>query len=282
MAEAPTQGGPTSALGGLSARVTAILSRLGQKAVAGIAEIGLGAALFWQSLFWIFMGRGRAQPVRIAATFARCMEVGIQALPILTMMSITLGIMFAIQGIYALKVFGAEDQVTVGLGVSVVREFGPIFTGILISGRTGSSLAARIGTMRISQEIDALTVMGINPVRFVVAPALIAMFVMVPLLAFWSDLVMLASAGWYVTATLGLTFPAYVDRLTETVTLHDVMHGLSKAGLFSILITLVGVINGAGVTGGAEGVGRMTTRSVVLSISAIIVTDMVFAYVTTR
>ena len=278
MAEAPTEGGDH----GLSAQITALLTGLGQKAVAAIAEIGLGAVLFGQAIFFIAIGHRRAQPVRIAATFARCMEMGIQAIPIISMMSLTIGIMLAIQGIYALRVFGAEDQVTVGLGVSVVREFGPIFTGILVSGRTGSSLAARIGTMRISQEIDALEVMGINPVRFIVAPALIAMFVMVPLLAFWADLVMLAGAGWYVTIDLGMTFPAYVQRLTETVTLHDVMHGLSKAGLFSILITLVGVINGAGVSGGAEGVGRMTTRSVVLSISAIIVTDMVFAFVTTR
>lgn len=278
MAEAPIQGGAQ----GLSAKATAALATLGRKAVASVAEMGLGAVLLGQSLFWIFMGRGRAQPVRIAATFGRCMEVGIQALPIVTMMSITIGIMLAIQGIYALHVFGAEDQVTVGLGLSVVREFGPLITGILISGRTGSSLAARIGTMRISQEIDALTVMGINPVRFIVAPALIAMFVMVPLLALWADLVMLAGAGWYVTVTLRITFSAYIQRLVETVEVGDLMHGLSKAGLFSILITLVGVINGASVSGGAEGVGRMTTRSVVLSISAIIVTDMVFAYVTTR
>jgi phospholipid/cholesterol/gamma-HCH transport system permease protein len=136
--------------------------------------------------------------------------------------------------------------------------------------------------MRISQEIDALTVMGINPVRFIVAPMLIAMAIMVPLLALWADLVMLAGAGWYVTMKLGITFTAYIQRLQETLAVGDVMHGLYKSALFSILITLIGVINGAEVTGGAEGVGRMTTRSVVLSISAIIVTDMVFAYITTR
>ncbi len=278
MAEAPTKGGET----GLSARITAILGNLGKKGVAAIAEMGLGAVLFGQSVFWIFVGHRRGQPVRLKAAFDRCMEMGIQALPIVTMMSVTIGIMLAIQGIYALRVFGAEEQVTVGLGLSVVREFGPLITGILVSGRTGSSLAARIGTMRISQEIDALEVMGINPVRFIVAPALIAMFLMVPLLAFWADIVMLAGAGWYVSVDLGISFSAFVQRLSETITVNDIMHGLSKAGLFSILITLVGVINGAGVSGGAEGVGRMTTRSVVLSISAIIVTDMVFAFVTTR
>lgn len=274
MAEAGIQTMPT--------RIAKTLERAGRAAVSAVSEVGLGAVLLGQSLFWIALGRGRAQPVRIAATFARGMEVGIAAIPIITMMSITIGMMLAIQGIYTLRVFGAEEQVTIGVGISVVREFGPLITGILVAGRTGSSLAARIGTMRISQEIDALQVMGINPVRFIVAPALIAMAVMVPILTFWSDLVMLAGAGWYISVSLGMSMGAYVDRIIEVVKVDDLMHGLSKSALFSVLITLVGVINGANVTGGAEGVGRMTTRSVVLSISAIIVTDMVFAFITTR
>jgi phospholipid/cholesterol/gamma-HCH transport system permease protein len=220
--------------------------------------------------------------VRIAATFERCMEVGIQAVPIITLMSLTIGIMLAIQGIYSLRVFGAEEQVVLGIGMSVVREFGPLITGILVAGRTGSALAARIGTMRINQEIDALTVMGINPVRFIVAPALIAMVVMVPTLTFWSSLVMLTGSGWYISLDLGMSAAAYIDRLVEIVKVDDVMHGLGKSALFGMLITLVGVINGTLVSGGAEGVGKMTTRSVVLSICAIIVTDMVFAFIATR
>jgi phospholipid/cholesterol/gamma-HCH transport system permease protein len=274
MAEANAETMPT--------RITRFLERMGRGAVSAVTEVGLGAVLFTQSLFWIVFGRGRAQPVRIAATFERGMEVGIAAIPIITMMSATIGIMLAIQGIYTLRVFGAEEQVTIGIGFSVVREFGPLITGILVAGRTGSALAARIGTMRISQEIDALQVMGINPVRFIVAPALIAMAVMVPLLTLWADLVMLAGAGWYISVSLGMSLGAYIDRIVEIVQVDDLFHGLSKSVLFSILITLVGVINGANVTGGAEGVGRMTTRSVVLSISAIIVTDMVFAFITTR
>lgn len=263
-------------------RIAESLDKVGRAAVAGIAEVGLGAVLLWQSLYWIVLGRRREQPVRIAATFERCMEVGIRALPIITMMSLTIGIMLAIQGLYTLRTFGAEEQVTIGIGISVVREFGPLITGILVAGRTGSSLAARIGTMRISQEVDALEVMGINPVRFLVAPALIAMAIMVPLLALWADIMMLIGAGWYISVDMGMSFAAYTDRIIEVVELEDLMHGLYKACLFSVLITLVGVINGASVQGGAEGVGRMTTRSVVLSISAIIVTDMIFAFITTR
>ncbi len=263
-------------------RIAETLDRMGRSAVGGIAEVGLGAVLLWQSFYWIVLGSRREQPVRIAATFERCMEVGIRALPIVTMLSVTMGVMFAIQGIYTLRVFGAEEQVTIGLGISIVREFGPLLTGIMVAGRTGSSLAARIGTMRISQEVDALEVMGINPVRFLVAPALIAMVVMVPLLTLWANLMMLIGAGWYVSVDMGMSFAAYTQRIIDVVELNDLMHGLSKATLFSILITLVGVINGANVKGGAEGVGRMTTRSVVLSISAIIVTDMIFAFITTR
>ena len=266
----------------IPSRIAQSLESVGRSVVRGVAEIGLGAVLFWQSLYFIVLGRSREQPLRIAAAFERCMEVGIRALPIVTMLSVTMGIMFAIQGIYTLRVFGAEEQVTIGLGISVVREFGPLLTGIMVAGRTGSSLAARIGTMRISQEVDALEVMGINPVRYLVAPALIAMVVMVPVLTLWANLMMLIGAGWYVVMDLGMSFAAYTDRIIEVVEIGDLLHGLYKAALFSILIALVGVINGANVEGGAEGVGRMTTRSVVLSISAIIVTDMIFAFVATR
>lgn len=258
------------------------MERLGRSAAAGMAEFGLGAVLLAQVMFWIVAGPRRAQPVRLEATFERCMEVGIMAVPIITLMSVTIGMMLAIQGIYSLRIFGAEEQVVLGVGMSVVREFGPLITGILVAGRTGSSLAARIGTMRVSQEIDALSVMGINPVRFIVAPALIAMVVMVPILTFWSSIVMLTGAGWYISLDLGMSAGAYIDRLTEVVRVGDVMHGLGKSTLFGVLITLVGVINGAMVSGSAEGVGKMTTRSVVLSICAIIVTDMIFAFLATR
>ena len=263
-------------------RVAHSLERIGKATINGVAEVGFGTVLFGQSVFWMILGRKRAQPVRISMIFERCMEVGIAAIPIVTMMSITIGMMLAIQGIYTLATFGAESQVTIGVGISVVREFGPLITGILVAGRTGSSLAARIGTMRINQEVDALEVMGVNPVRFIVTPALIAMTIMVPVLTFWADIVMLAGAGWYISVELGMSLAAYTDSLTEIIVVDDVLHGLGKSVLFGILITLVGVINGALVEGGAEGVGRMTTRSVVLAISAIIVTDMIFAFITTR
>lgn len=248
----------------------------------GIAEFGFGAALVGQSVFWIFMGKARRQPVRLAPIFAQAMEIGIAALPIITMLAATIGMMLAIQGIYMLRTFGAESRVNVGIALSTVREFSPLITGILVAGRSGSALAARLGTMRINQEIDSLTVMGISPVRFLVVPALVAMSVMLPLLTLWADLVGLFAAGLYVSAELQVSLAAYADEVVDLLKMNDVLHGLAKSAIFAVLVTAVGVVNGASVTGGAEGVGRMTTRSVVHAIAAIIITDMIFAFMVTR
>jgi phospholipid/cholesterol/gamma-HCH transport system permease protein len=258
------------------------MERLGRYAVRGVAEFGFGAALFGESLFWLAMGRRRRQPVRAPAIFAQGMEIGIGALPIVTVLAGTIGVMLAIQGIYTLKTFGAESRVTLGIALSTVREFSPLITGILVAGRSGSALAARLGTMRINQEIDALAVMGISPVRFLVVPALVAMAVMLPLLTLWADLVSLFAAGLYVAPQLGSTMGAYIEEVRSLLKLNDLLHGLAKSCIFAVLVTIVGVLNGASVTGGAEGVGRMTTRSVVHAISAIVITDMVFAFVVTR
>ncbi|WP_142848200.1 ABC transporter permease [Telmatospirillum sp. J64-1] len=259
-----------------------MLGRLGETVVKGVAEMGFAAVLLGEALFWLAMGRRREQPVRLAPIVAEMTEIGLRALPIVTVLAVTIGIMLAIQGIYTLRMFGAESQVVPGIAFSVVREFAPLITGILVAGRSGSALAARLGTMRINQEVDALQVMGISPVRFLVVPPLVAMLVMVPSLSLWSILVALGGAGVYVSSTLDMTFAAYARQCLEMLTLGDLAHGMGKSFIFAVLITLVGVVNGASVSGGAEGVGRMTTRSVVQAISAIVITDMIFVFLVTR
>jgi phospholipid/cholesterol/gamma-HCH transport system permease protein len=263
-------------------RLPPLLERVGRAAIGGVAELGFAASLLGQSLYWLALGRARGQPVRLAPIFAQGMDIGIAALPIITVLAATIGLMLAIQGIYTLKTFGAESRVTLGVALSTVREFSPLITGILVAGRSGSALAARLGTMRINQEIDALTVMGIAPVRFLVVPPLVAMAVLMPLLTLWADLVSLAAAGLYIAAELQTGFAAYADEVLSLLKLNDLMHGLAKSAIFAVLVTIVGVVNGASVSGGAEGVGRMTTRSVVQAISAIVVTDMIFVFMVTR
>ena len=256
--------------------------RLGRGVVKAIEELGYGASLLAESVYWLIFGPFRKQPVRVSSIFQQMMETGIYAIPIVSILAGTIGVMLALQGIHTLKTFGAESRVTVGIALSVTREFAPLITGILVAGRSGSALAARLGTMNISQEIDALRVMGINPVRFLVVPSLVAMLIIVPALTFWSILVGLLAAGAYVSFDLGISMPAYIDEVRSVLKVGDLVHGIGKSAIFATLIALVGVVNGASVEGGAEGVGRATTRSVVQAITAIIVTDMLFVFVVTR
>jgi phospholipid/cholesterol/gamma-HCH transport system permease protein len=259
-----------------------LADKVGRATVRGLDELGFASHLLGKSIYWLFLGRRQHQAVRLDGIVAQSFEIGIRAIPILSVLAFTIGIMLAIQGIYTLKTFGAESRVTTGIALSLVREFSSLITGILVAGRSGSALAARLGTMTINQEVDALTVMGIDPIRYLVVPPLVAMLVMVPALTMWSHLVSLFGAGLYVSSSLEISFSAYVQQVIDALRLADLVHGLAKSVIFSVLITMVGVVNGAAVTGGAEGVGRVTTRSVVQAISAIVVTDMIFAFMVTR
>ncbi len=255
---------------------------LGRGTIRSLEGFGYGATMLSESLYWVVMGRRRGQIVRAAPVFVEMMEMGIRAIPIVTLLTFTIGVMLAIQGIHTLSTYGAEQQVALGVGLGVTREFAPLITGILVAGRSGSALAARLGTMTISQEVDALRVMGINPVRFLVAPSLLAMVVMLPALVIWADLVAILGAGLYISADLGMTLGAYWNSVNDFISVDDVMHGVSKSAIFAVLITIVGVVNGSSATGGAEGVGRATTNSVVHAITAIVLTDMLFVFAATR
>ena len=262
--------------------LTNLLERFGKTCLDLVEELGYYLALTIESFYWIAWGRFKRQPVRMSASAQQMVEVGLSGLPIVFMLSFAIGVMLAIQGIHTLKQFGAETQVVLGIALSITREFGPLITGILIAGRTGSALAARIGTMVVNQEIDALRVMGINPVRYLVSPVIVAMMIMVPLVTLFSDFAAMFGGAVFCKLELGLSFAAYWDQATGFITIDDVMQGLWKSVVFSVIITLVGVSNGFMVSGGAEGVGKSTTRAVVLAISYIVLADMLFTYFLNR
>ncbi len=259
-----------------------IAESVGRGTARRVEAVGYGASLVWQSIYWLLLGRRHGQTVRSQPVFAEMMEIGVRAVPIVSLLSATIGVMLALQGIYQLKRFGLESQVVLGVALGMTREFAPLITGILVAGRSGSALAARLGTMTISQEVDALRVMGINPVRFLVVPSLVAMVIMLPALVLWADLVSIFFAGLYISAELGMTLTSYVGQTLDVLIADDVMHGLYKSLIFSVLITTVGIVCGSSVTGGAEGVGRVTTNSVVNGITAIVLTDMLFEFAATR
>src|SRR5262245_11463473 len=265
--------------------MTAVLKffdALGRRTAKGFDEWGFGASLLVESVVWVFIGRFYRQPVRITHTFAEMMRFGVAALPIAMLLAATIGLMLAIQSLYSLGLFGAQGFAYIGIALSVTREFSPLILGILIAGRSGSAIAARLATMTINQEVDALQVMGINPVRFLVAPMLIALVVMLPCLAMMANLVSIGSAALYVSASLDKSLGSYIYDTLQILKADDVWHGIIKSSFFGLLIGLIGVMNGASVTGGAEGVGRVTTRSVVQAITAIVISDMVIGYLSTH
>jgi len=264
------------------ASITGPLASLGRASLGALGGLGYAAILLLDALRLSLIGWRQGQPVRLTAIIRQMREIGADALPIVALLSMTVGIMLGIQFIAALSEFGAQSQVVIAVAKSVTREFGALITAILVAGRSGSALAARIGSMTVSQEVDALAVMGIEPVRYLVAPALIAMFVMLPALTIFANAIAIFGAALYCAPALNVTPTAYLLQTLSLLSPGDLWQGLAKSAVFAVLITLIGVSTGFSVSGGAEGVGRATTRAVVLSICWIIVADMVFSFFLNR
>lgn len=261
-----------------TSRFRRVSERVGRQFVTGVEDFGYSAALLFESLYWVLLGRWFQQPVRMQSIVKEMMDIGVMAIPVLAILAFANGAMMAMQGIYTLRDFGAESQVINGIATSVTREFGVLIAGIVVAGRSGSAIAARIGTMQMSQEIDALRVMGIAPVRYLVSPVLVAMLVMLPALAILSDFMAILGGGFITVLELNISMGKYFERVLSVLEPSDILQGLFKSLVFGVLITLVATANGFNARGGAEGLGHATTRSVVLCISAIVVADMIFTF----
>lgn len=260
----------------------AFFENVGRRTVSGIEELGYVFALLVEGVYWLLAGKLRKQPVSIPAMFQETMWIGVQAIPIVAMLCLAVGVMLAIQSIDTLRDFGAESQVTLGIAIAVTREFSPLIVGVLVAGRSGSAITARIGTMHENQELDALRVIGINPMRYLAAPMLIAMWLAVPALTVLGDFMGVLGGGIYTCIELDMTMATYFNRILDVMDISDITQGLVKSGVFATIIVLIGLSNGFQVHGGAKGVGLATTRSVVLSISFIVLADMIFTYFLSR
>lgn len=258
------------------------LDRIGRRAAAAVAQLGYAASLLFESLWYLAWGWRIGQPVRPRMVLEQMRQIGVDAIPIVSLLSMTVGVMLGIQFIAALAEFGAQSQVVVASTKSITREFGALITGIVVAGRSGSALAARLGSMVVSQEVDALAVIGVDPVRYLAAPALLAMLVMLPVLTILADAVAILGAGLYSMGPLDLSLSAYLAQTLDLLTPRDLWEGVSKSVVFGLLIALIGTSVGFSVSGGAEGVGRATTRAVVLSISALVLADMLFSFFLNR
>jgi len=215
--------------------------------------------------------------LRPAAISRQVAETGIQALPIVGLMAVMIAIVIGYQGVAQLRPYGGEEFTINLVAVSVLREMGVLITAIMVAGRSGSAFTAEIGVMKAREEIDALKMMGIEPMQVLVVPRVIALVLTLPLLTFFADLMGLAGGAAIALAQLGVSPAQYFSRLPQVIDLSDLFVGLAKAPVFAYLIAIVSCMHGLRVSGSAESVGRETTRAVVKSIFLVIALDAFFS-----
>jgi phospholipid/cholesterol/gamma-HCH transport system permease protein len=258
-----------------------LLERMGSVGYVVLA----GAVAFLQLLadtaYWGLLAPFRRRFPPPGATSTQALRIGVDALPIVGLIAFLLGLIMAFQAAYQLRQFGANIFVANLVGVSMVRELGPLMSAIVVAGRSGSAIAAELGTMIVGEEIDALRTMGINEIRFLVVPRVYAITFTQPSLTLFANAVGIFGGFLIAILYLDLSAAAYIQQTISALSLNDLITGLSKSVVFAWIIALIGCHCGLRITGGAEGVGRATTTSVVASIFFIIVADSVFTTLST-
>ena len=256
----------------------AFVARVGKSTIHGLQQgvgiLGYIGRVTVEVTEAIYHPRGN---LRVAALIHQVEETGINALPIVGLLSFLIGIVLAYQGADQLKRFGAEVFTINLLGVGLLRELGGLVTAIIVAGRSGSAFTAQIGSMRVNQEIDAMQTIGINTVDALVLPRIIGLIIALPFLTFYADIMGLLGGAVMCYFDLGITIPVFMRQLQEAISVNTFMVGMIKAPVFAFIISLVGCYEGLQVESNAASVGRLTTRSVVESIFLVIVLDAGFS-----
>jgi phospholipid/cholesterol/gamma-HCH transport system permease protein len=255
----------------------AILGTLGRWTLVGLGAGARVSVLMVDTVWWTVVGpvrrRGR---LRLRSAVESFVEFGVNSLPIVGTICLLVGVIIALQSSYSLSKFGANRYIADLVAVGALRELAPLMAAILITGRSGSAITAEIGTMKVGEEIDALEVIGLNPIRFLVVPRFLAMVMAVPAVTLAAMFLMIFG-GWFASvAIVGVDSGIYISETLGALVAKDLATGITKSVFFGFAICWVGVYRGFQVEGGAAGVGRKTTSSVVTSIFFIILIDLVF------
>jgi phospholipid/cholesterol/gamma-HCH transport system permease protein len=253
-----------------------LATQIGGAVTGGLAYLGALAMLGARAAYFTFVAPLRGKPLRLQRAVSQAMQVGVGALPILSLITFFIGLILALQSAYELRKFGAMNYVASAVAISMTRELGPLITAIVVIGRSGSAFAAEIGTMKVTEEIDALETMAINPIHFLVTPKFLAMIVMLPCLTIWANFMGVLGGSLFGVAQASFVFSGYIRASLDALFLRDIATGLIKSVMFGITITAVGCHEGLSTGAGAEQVGRSTTRAVVVSIFLVILVDLVF------
>jgi phospholipid/cholesterol/gamma-HCH transport system permease protein len=253
-----------------------------------VIELGRGAEEAWRDAIDLtaFIAKAgnatmralaRPRELRLPSISRQIAETGIDALPIVGLLAVMISVVIGYQGVAQLRPYGGEDLTIDLVAVSVLREMGVLITAILVAGRSGSAFTAEIGVMRAREEVDALEVMGLEPIPLLVVPRVIALCITLPLLTFYANIMGLAGGAAACYALLDVSVAQYIERVHQSVDGSDLFVGLFKAPVFAFVIAAVGCMHGLRVRGSAESVGRETTRAVVKAIFLVIVLDALFS-----
>jgi phospholipid/cholesterol/gamma-HCH transport system permease protein len=226
-------------------------------------------------LYWLLVAPFRGNFFKISPVFRQMVFIGVRAAPMVALTSLSVGVTLALQAAHSLQQLGAEIYVPDLVMLSILREMGPVLIAVIVIGRSGSAVAAELGTMKVSEEIEALEVMAINPVQFLVVPRFLAMLVMLPTLTIFGNYIGVLG-GWAVCRlALGFNTAGYILRAIESATPWDLYSGVIKSAVFAWIIITIACNAGLHVEGGAEGVGQSTTASVVQALLAMLVTNAI-------
>jgi phospholipid/cholesterol/gamma-HCH transport system permease protein len=254
-----------------------LISLLGHYLVVAVDGVGRFSLLSLSVLAnWtaIYKSRGRVVD--------QMMFVGVTSLPLILLTSIFVGAVTTWQTAYQIKNYVPMRYLGTAVGRAIVIELAPVLTALVVAGRVGAGMAAEIGSMKVTEQVDALETMAIEPVRFLVVPRVVAGLIMLPILTIFSDIVAIAGALAVSVLFLGVSQETFISGLRLFFRPSDLMSGLFKAAVFGLIISLVGCYQGLGTTGGAEGVGRSTTRAVVVGSVAILIADYLIAVLVFR
>ncbi len=253
------------------------LERVGRKTLDQLDYLGSLSIQLWVTL----RSMKKALPFvgnryRWKASVGQMLQIGVDAFPMVALMAVASGFILAMQGASELRRFGALHYVIDLVAVGFTRELGPLLAAIAVSGRSGSAFAAEVGTMKVTEEIDALRVMAFDPVEFVLAPKYLATLVAVPCLSIISGVCGIVAGGIFMFFSTHLGFLLYLRYVLTSIELHDVISALIKSVAFATIIAQVGCLEGFRVRGGPDAVGRSTTAAVVKATFLVIIADAVF------
>ena len=257
--------------------ILAMFERVGRALIDALIEAKSLVNFFGLTI--VAFGSAIAKPRRLRpiALINQIEQTGFNAVLIVCLLNFLIGIVIAYQGAVQLRQFGAEIFMIDGLAFGIPREIAVLITAIVVAGRSGSAFTAQIGTMQVNQEVDALKVVGLDPIEVLVLPRINALLITLPMLVFLADVAGLMGGGLMAVLALDLTVGQFMNRLEDVISLQHFLVGLVKAPVFAYIIAIVGCFEGLRVTGSAESVGKMTTKSVVESIVLVILADALFS-----